>query len=86
MPPVRTPTGTPVETDADGLVEDLRDLVERGRRRGAWYTFGAHHVPRPEDWPVMPVVKIGFMLRPRGFFDRSPALDVPPPMNDHCAT
>ena len=51
-----------------------------------WYTFGAHHVPRPEDWPVMPVVKIGFTLRPRGFFDRSPALDVPPPMNEHCAT
>ena len=30
--------------------------------------------------------EIGFTLRPRGFFDRSPALDVPPPMNDHCAT
>ena len=45
-----------------------------------------HHVPRPEDWPVMPVVKIGFTLRPRGFFDRSPALDVAPPPGDHCAT
>ena len=47
-----------------------------------WYTFGAHHVVRPEDWPVMPVVTIGFMLKPAGFFDRNPALDVPRPM--HC--
>ena len=44
-----------------------------------WYTFGAHHVVRPEDWPVMPVVTIGFMLKPAGFFDRNPGLDVPPP-------
>jgi len=45
-----------------------------------WYTFGAHHVVRPEDWPVMPVASIGFMLKPVGFFDRNPALDVPRPM------
>jgi primary-amine oxidase len=44
-----------------------------------WYTFGAHHVVRPEDWPVMPVATIGFMLKPVGFFDRNPALDVPRP-------
>ena len=37
-----------------------------------------HHVPRPEDWPVMPVARIGFELKPWGFFDSSPALDVPP--------
>ena len=51
-----------------------------------WYTFGAHHVVRPEDWPVMPVTPIGFMLKPVGFFDRNPALDVPRPMaNGACA-
>ena len=70
--------GLPAWTAADRSIEET-DVV-------LWYTFGAHHVPRPEDWPVMPVVKIGFTLRPRGFFDRSPALDVPPPMSDHCAT
>jgi primary-amine oxidase len=48
-----------------------------------WYTFGAHHVVRPEDWPVMPVTTIGFMLKPVGFFDRNPALDVPPPAGHH---
>jgi primary-amine oxidase len=45
-----------------------------------WYTFGAHHVVRPEDWPVMPVARIGFKLQPDGFFDRNPGLDVPPSM------
>jgi primary-amine oxidase len=49
-----------------------------------WYTFGAHHTVRPEDWPVMPVTSIGFMLRPSGFFDKSPALDVPRPVSAHC--
>jgi primary-amine oxidase len=44
-----------------------------------WYTFGAHHVVRPEDWPVMPVARLGFMRKPVGFFDRNPALDVPRP-------
>lgn len=43
-----------------------------------WYTFGAHHIVRPEDWPVMPVSTIGFMLKPSGFFDGNPALDLPP--------
>jgi primary-amine oxidase len=32
---------------------------------------------RPEDWPVMPVDYAGFKLKPVGFFDRNPALNVP---------
>jgi primary-amine oxidase len=51
-----------------------------------WYTFGAHHVPRPEDWPVMPVARVGFHLKPIGFFDGNPALDVPPPERCHHQT
>ncbi len=43
-----------------------------------WYVFGAHHIARPEDWPVMPVTTVGFMLKPGGFFDGNPALDIPP--------
>ncbi|XP_010678856.2 amine oxidase [copper-containing] zeta, peroxisomal isoform X1 [Beta vulgaris subsp. vulgaris] len=43
-----------------------------------WYVFGLTHVPRLEDWPVMPVEHIGFMLMPHGFFNCSPAVDVPP--------
>ena len=42
-----------------------------------WYVFGINHVTRPEDWPVMPVDTVSFWLKPFGFFDRNPALDVP---------
>ncbi len=43
----------------------------------AWLTLGFHHVPRPEDWPVMPVAWHSFAIRPVGFFGRSPAIDLP---------
>jgi primary-amine oxidase len=43
-----------------------------------WYTFGHTHIPRPEDWPVMPTAYIGFLLKPHGFFNENPANDVPP--------
>ena len=49
-----------------------------------WYVFGLHHITRPEDWPVMPVVTVSFWLKPVGFFDRNPAVDVPPSANGHC--
>ena len=50
-----------------------------------WYCFGVTHFPRPEDWPVMPVEYTGFLLQPVNFFDRNPALDVPPSsVGGHC--
>ncbi len=54
-----------------------------------WYTFGHTHLPRPEDYPVMPAAYIGFLLKPAGFFDQNPANDVPPSAtnpgrNGHC--
>ena len=42
-----------------------------------WYTMGVTHIPRPEEWPVMPVTHVGFKMIPGGFFSRNPALDVP---------
>lgn len=42
-----------------------------------WYNFCAHHVVRTEDWPVMPVHHIGFKLKPAGFFDGNPSIDMP---------
>jgi primary-amine oxidase len=49
-----------------------------------WHTVGVTHIGRPEDWPVMPVECAGFTLKPWGFFDRNPALDVP--TSEHCHT
>ena len=43
-----------------------------------WYVFGIHHVTRVEDWPVMPVDTIAFWLKPFGFFDQNPSIDVAP--------
>jgi primary-amine oxidase len=42
-----------------------------------WYTMGITHLPRPEDWPVMPVHEAGFKLIPTGYFSRNPALNLP---------
>ena len=51
-----------------------------------WYTFGHTHIPRPEDYPVMPTAYIGFLLKPNGFFTQNPANDVPPsePKKKNC--
>lgn len=48
-----------------------------------WYTFGHTHLPRTEDYPVMPTAYIGFLLKPNGFFDLNPANDVPPSAAQH---
>jgi len=63
-------TGLPQWTAQDRPIENT-DVV-------LWYVFGIHHITRPEDWPVMPADIVSFWLKPFGFFDRNPALGVPP--------
>ncbi|KAI8989332.1 copper amine oxidase [Pilobolus umbonatus] len=43
-----------------------------------WFTFGITHIPRVEDFPIMPVEMCGFQMKPFNFFIANPALDVPP--------
>lgn len=62
--------GLPAYTAGDRALDNTDVVV--------WHTFGLTHTPRPEDWPVMPVEYCGFILQPVGFFERNPALDVPP--------
>jgi len=61
--------GLPRYTAADRAI-DGEDIV-------IWHTFGPTHFPRVEDWPVMPVDYAKFTLKPYGFFDRNPTLNVP---------
>jgi primary-amine oxidase len=42
-----------------------------------WVTTGFTHIPEPEEYPVMTSEGVGFSIRPAGFFDGNPALDVP---------
>ena len=65
-----TDEGLPVWTAANRSIDNT-DVV-------LWYVFGIHHVPRIEDWPIMPVDTVNFWLKPVGFFDHNPALDVAP--------
>jgi len=66
--------GLPAWTAADRPIDDTDVVV--------WYTMGHNHLTSLEDWPVMPVASIGFTLKPSGFFDYSPAMDLPP--SSHC--
>ena len=71
--------GLPRWTAADRPVVDT-DIV-------VWHTVGVTHFCRPEDFPVMPVEYTGFTLKPFGFFDRNPAIDLAPQASaggDHC--
>lgn len=64
-------------------IDGVADYVARGESvRGQdlvfWNTFGLTHNARIEDFPVMPVEIISIELKPADFFERNPAIDVPP--------
>ncbi len=69
------------KTGIDTWIQADRDLD--GADLVVWHTFGLTHYPRTEDWPIMPVDRTGFTLKPSGFFDANPALDTPAPKPQH---
>lgn len=74
------------ELGDDGVhVWQRADRRLENERLVLWPVLGVHHFPRPEQWPVMPVDTIGLRLEPDGFFDRNPALDVPPSAPGHAS-
>jgi len=71
------PTQSSVDT---GLTEWIKDDAPLENTDVVlWYVFGIHHITRAEDWPIMPVDTISFWLKPFGFFDQNPSIDVAPP-------
>lgn len=50
----------------------------KGEDLVVYVQFGINHIPRIEDFPVMPCEKISVHLKPVNFFERNPGMDVPP--------
>jgi len=70
------------------IKDGLPAWIEQGRSTEntnivCWLTLNAHHVVRPEDFPVMPCSYIGFLMKPTGFFNRNPAIHMPPAPSKH---
>lgn len=77
--------GTKEEGVSNWALAD-RSLVHE--RIVLWHSFGVLHLPRTEDFPIMPCESTGFVFKPDCFSDGNPALDVPQMRSDasvHCS-
>ena len=66
----QVPDGLPKWIESNRSIEG-EDIV-------LWHAFGVTHVPRVEDFPVMPCESTGFMLKPDGFFQGNPTINLAP--------
>eukprot|EP00188_Purpureofilum_apyrenoidigerum_P006075 Plantae.Rhodophyta-Purpureofilum_apyrenoidigerum.ctg8779.p1 GENE.Plantae.Rhodophyta-Purpureofilum_apyrenoidigerum.ctg8779~~Plantae.Rhodophyta-Purpureofilum_apyrenoidigerum.ctg8779.p1 ORF type:complete len:649 (+),score=102.63 Plantae.Rhodophyta-Purpureofilum_apyrenoidigerum.ctg8779:157-2103(+) len=71
-----SPAGLPVYQKKQRSIENTDVVV--------WHSFGVVHVPRVEDFPIMPCEMTGFSLKPDGFFKGNPAIDLPPTARKAC--
>ena len=69
--PVRRRHRDPGEWIKDDAPLENTDVV-------LWHVFGIHHITRMEEWPIMAVDTVSFWLKPSGFFDQNPSIDVAP--------
>lgn len=82
-PKERYPSGMFVPQTYKAPKDSIEEWVGDGKASVAnkdivtYVTVGTTHIPRPEDFPVMPSETCRFMLKPVGFFRRNPTLDVP---------
>ncbi|MBI3549851.1 MAG: primary-amine oxidase [Elusimicrobia bacterium] len=66
------PNQGPAGVGLSSFIADDQPIV--GQDIVLWYTFGVTHIPRPEEWPVMPAHRTGFTLVPVGFHASNPIL------------
>ncbi len=69
------PTGSVAGAGLPSWTAENRSIVDTDIV--LWYTIGFHHIPRPEDWPILPLELHGFDIKPAGFFRQSPAMTLP---------
>jgi len=69
--------GTGVRSWADRH-DDIAGAQGEGKDLVVFVQFGINHVPRCEDFPVMPCETMRVHLKPVNFFERNPGIDVPP--------
>ncbi|KAG6917386.1 hypothetical protein DXG01_002765 [Tephrocybe rancida] len=77
VPQTRANPEDSVKTWVEGKKNvDNEDIV-------VFLTIGTTHIPRPEDWPVMPVEQLSVTLKPNSFFKANPSMDVPGTFDMH---
>jgi len=68
--------------DSVGQWVKSEDSIENGDIL-LYITIGTTHIPRPEDWPVMPVEHVSLTFKPNNFFKANPSMDVPGIKDSH---
>ncbi|KAL5350987.1 hypothetical protein ACLOAV_004560 [Pseudogymnoascus australis] len=71
--------GVPEHPDNKTIVDwAARDEPIENRDIVCYLQFGITHIPRTEDFPIMPAEKVSIMIRASNFFLKNPAIWVPP--------